>query len=95
MTASTASPISRWRYGIHPRAADARIRSLTRVDVPLGEALRLEMTSADENADDTVHIQYYIATELGPWALWLSCAREDLADREAAIQALTLPLTDE
>jgi hypothetical protein len=72
-----------------------RIRSLGRVDLPLGEALRLEMASADPAGDDTVHLQYYIATELGPWALWLSCARADLADREASLQELTLPLAED
>ena len=95
MTESTASPISRWRYGMHPRATDMHVRSLGRVDLPLGESLRLEMASAAAGGEDTVHLQYYIATDLGPWALWLSCAREDLAAREASLQELTLPLAAE
>jgi hypothetical protein len=95
MTEPSASAMNRWRYGMHPRATEMRIRSLGRVDLPLGEALRLEMASADPAGDDTVHLQYYIATELGPWALWLSCARADLADREASLQELTLPLAED
>lgn len=95
MTEPSTSPLSRWRYGMHPRATEMRIRSLGRVDLPLGEALRLEMASAAPDGDDIVHLQYYIATELGPWALWLSCAREDLADREASLQELTPPFGEE
>jgi hypothetical protein len=68
-----------------------QIRSLGRVDLPLGEALRLEMVTAGQGGEDVVHLQYYVATELGPWALWLSCAREDLADREAALLEIAPP----
>ena len=95
MTESSASPLSRWRYGMHPRAAEMRIRSLGRVDLPLGEALRLEMVDAGPGGEGIVHLQYYIATELGPWALWLSCPREDVADREASLRELTPPFVDE
>jgi hypothetical protein len=95
MTEPSTSPLSRWRYGMHPRATAMRIRSLGRVDLPLGEALRLEMASAAPDGDDSVHLQYYIATELGPWALWSSCPREDLADREASLQELTPPFGEE
>ena len=72
-----------------------RIRSLGRVYLQLGEALRLEMTIADSDPGDVVDLQYYIATELGPWALWLSCPREDLEDAEATLREITLPLADE
>ena len=37
MTESIASPMSRWRYGIHPQATEMRIRSLGRVYVQLGK----------------------------------------------------------
>jgi hypothetical protein len=80
---------------MHPRAAEMRIRSLGRVDLPLGEALRLEMVDVGPGGGDIVHLQYYIATELGPWALWLSCPREDVADREASLLELTPPFVDE
>jgi hypothetical protein len=72
-----------------------RILSLGRVDLPLGEALRLEMVNAGPGGEDLVHLQYYIATELGPWALWLSCPRVDLADREASLRELEPPFTEE
>ena len=75
MAEPVASPIGRWRYGMHPQATEMRVRSLGRVYLLLGEALRLEMMSDEPGDDDTVHLQYYIATDLGPWALWLSCPR--------------------
>ena len=59
-----------------------------------GEALRLEMAEVDQPADDVVHLQYYVATELGPWALWLSCAPGELADSEAALRDLEPPFAD-
>ena len=95
MTESLASPVSRWRHGMHPRATEMRILSLGRVHLQLGEALRLEMMNAGPDGDDIVHLQYYIATELGPWALWLSCAREDVADSEASLRELTPPFAEE
>jgi len=95
MTESIASPMSRWRYGMHPQATDLRIRSLGRVYLQLGEALRLEMSDPGPEALDTVHLQYYIATELGPWALWLSGAPDAAADSEAALRELTPPFGDE
>ena len=79
---------------MHPQATELRIRSLGRVHLQLGEALRLEMVDPEADADETVHVQYYIATELGPWALWLSCARVDLADAEASLAELTPPFAE-
>jgi hypothetical protein len=81
------SPPGRWRYGLHPGAAGMRVRSLERVELQLGEALRLEM----EDGSDKVHLQYFIATELGPWALWLSCAPAEVAADESAIEGLAPP----
>jgi hypothetical protein len=95
MAGSLASPLSRWRYGMHPHAAEMRIRSLERVHIRLGEALRLEMTNAEPGNEDMVHLQYYIATELGPWALWLSCPRADVAECEKSLQELAPPLEGE
>ena len=91
MTESSATLPRRWRYGMHPSAAGMLVRSLGRVDLPLGEALRLEMVNADPGGDDVVHVQYYICTEAGGWALWLSCPRADLADREAALHEIAPP----
>ena len=91
MNESTATAPRKWRYGIHPGAAGTQVRSLGRVELPLGEALRLEMVDADPGGEEIVHVQYYISTELGGWALWTSCTRTDLAAREAAFQAITTP----
>ena len=89
-----SAAIDRWRTGFHPRARDMRVRSLGRVHLQLGEALRLEMAEGDSSADDVVHLQYYVATELGPWALWLSCTSAELADSEAALRDLEPPFAE-
>ncbi len=62
-----------------------------RVDLPIGEALRLEMVNTDPGGEDVVHVQYYIATEFGGWALWVSCSRGDLADLDATVHTTTPP----
>ncbi len=95
MAESRPSSISRWRYGFHPRATEMRIVSLGRVFIQLGEALRLEMADQDSGGEDIVYLQYYVATELGPWALWLSCARQDVADCEGALRDLESPFEEE
>ena len=94
MAESLASPMSRWRYGLHPHAAEMRVRSLARVSLQLGEALRLEMTNTDAVGEDIVHLQYYIATELGTWAVWLSCSPADLADCETSLRELSPPFAE-
>jgi len=79
---------------MHPGATDMTIRSLGRVHIQLGEALRLQMADAS-GGDDTVHLQYYIATELGPWALWLSSPAAEVADCEASLKDLAPPFSEE
>lgn len=88
---SSATPLRRWRYGIHPASAGATVHSLGRVDLPLGESIRLEMVSPEPGSEDAVHVQYYICTEFGGWAVWVSCARRDLADLDAMVASLTPP----
>jgi hypothetical protein len=95
MTESLAPPLKRWRTGMHPHATEMQIRSLGRVYLQLGEALRLEMASDDPSLVGMAHLQYYIATQLGPWALWLSCPPADVAESEASLQALTPPFEEE
>ena len=95
MPESLASPMSQWKTGMHPSATGMRVRSLGRVFLPLGEALRLEMTDDGADGEDLVHLQYYVVTDAGPWAIWLSCAREDLADCEASLRQLTPPFADD
>ena len=58
MAETHASPLSRWRYGIHPNATEMRIRYLGRIYIQLGEALRLEMVNAAPDGDELVHLQY-------------------------------------
>jgi hypothetical protein len=78
-----------WQAGFHPSAGGAVVRSLTRVELPLGEALRLEMDGAAPG--DVVHVQYYIATDAGAWALWISCAPGELAAHEARLAEIMPP----
>jgi len=93
VTEKVQSAIDRWRAGFHPRASEMRVRSLGRVRLELGEALRLEMADA-QGGDDAIHLQYYIATELGPWAVWLSCAPDDVAEAETALRDLEPPFAE-
>jgi hypothetical protein len=71
------------------------VSSIGRVDLPIGEALRLEMVSPDPGGADLVHVQYYIATEFGGWALWVSCARGELAGLDARLHTITPPVSPE
>lgn len=95
MTESSATLPHRWRYGMHPEAVGLQIASLGRVVLPIGEALRLEMEGSDPGSEDIVRVQYYVATESGGWALWLSCPKEELAAREAALEAMAPVPTSE
>jgi len=95
MSVNTIPRLEGWRYGIHPRAAGTRVISLGRVELPLGEALRLELESGDANAASERHLQYYVSTEAGPWALWLSCTADELPGREALLQGLEYRLARE
>ena len=95
MAESPASHFGPWRTGFHPHAAEMRIRSLRRVYLQLGEALRLEMTNAEPGQEGIVHLQYYIATELGPWALWLSGTPDDIADSETSLRELSPPFAEQ
>ncbi len=95
MTETSSPPLHGWRYGLHPRAVGMQVRALGRVELPLGEALRLELVSDAPGESELGHVQYYISTEAGGWAMWLTCPRADLPDREADLQRLAHPLTDE
>ena len=95
MTLNASPLLEGWRYGIHPRAAGSRVSSLSRVELPLGEALRLELETDDPAGPVERHLQYYVVTEVGPWALWLSCPSEELAEREQALQRLEYRLMND
>lgn len=79
-------PAEGWHYGLDPAIPGMTVRVLSRERHPLGEALRLELGRDD---DETVHIQWYIATEISPWAMWATCRGSEVPDREAAIRAIT------
>lgn len=81
-----------WRAGMHPRAAGMLVRSLGRVDLPLGEALRLEMAGAEPGGENESHVQYYIETEAGAWAIWISCPRDELPRHEARLREIAMPV---
>jgi hypothetical protein len=87
MDASVDLP-GRWQYGIHEGAAGATVRSMDRVELELGDALRVELTGIGED-EDLVHLQYFIATEMGGWALWTSCPSAEVDEHEQAIATLT------
>jgi hypothetical protein len=95
MSMNTSPQLQGWRYGIHPQVAGMRVRSLSRVELPLGEALRLELEGGSPDTSDERHLQYYVTTEAGPWALWLSCSSKELPDREAVLQRLEYRLAGE
>jgi len=95
MTETPSPLLHGWRYGMHPRAVGMQVRAIGRVELPLGEALRIELESADPDASGMGHVQYYIATAAGPWALWLSCPAADLPEAEEALEKLEYPLTDD
>jgi hypothetical protein len=94
MTEAPSPLLHGWRYGMHPHAVGMQIRAIGRVELPLGEALRLELATDDPDGSEMGHVQYYIATAAGPWALWLSRPRADLPEAEAALERLEYPLTD-
>ena len=96
MSTNASPELQGWRYGLHPRAAGARVVSLSRVELPLGEAMRLELeTDAGEEDPQMRHLQYYVMTQVGPWALWLSSPNDELPDREDVLQRLEYRLSDE
>lgn len=81
-------PIPGWHYGLDPEAAGLTVRSMERVHHRLGDALRLEL--ADKLGDDVeVHLQWFIATPVGPWALWIACPPDEAAAHEAVLAAIT------
>jgi hypothetical protein len=70
-----------------------RLAAFGRVELPLGEALRLEFADDTPGSSEQGNLQYYISTDAGPWALWLSCPRDELEAAEDALHRLEYPLT--
>ena len=82
-------PIPGWRNGLDPAAPGLAIRSMTRVRHRLGDALRLELGESGQTDPTLVHLQWFIATRSGPWAMWTTCAPDEVASREEGLAALT------
>jgi hypothetical protein len=95
MTQATRPVLQGWQTGIHPHAVGMQIRAIERVELPLGEALRLELANDAQDESETANVQYFISTEAGQWALWLSRPRAELADREAALRSLSYALVEQ
>jgi hypothetical protein len=95
MTEKSSPLLHGWRYGVHPHAVGMQVRAIGRVELPLGEALRIELESDAPGASGMGHLQYYVATEAGAWALWLSCPPAELRDAESALEKLQYPLQEE
>jgi hypothetical protein len=86
MDASGTRPRARWQFGLHPAAAGSVIRTITRAELPVGDAMRIEM--ADSSGADLVHVQYHIATGSGGWALWISSPAHELSRAEERLPEL-------
>ncbi len=86
-----SAPPGEWQYGAHPAASGMEVRSLGRVDLPRGAALRRAMAKAGAGGPGLVQLQYVIATDEGGWALWLSCPPGELAGNEAVLRKLNAP----
>jgi hypothetical protein len=86
MAHEAADNIPGWQYGLDPQAEGLAIRSITREQHRLGEALRLEL--APMPGDSRVHVQWYIATRVGPWAMWTACRPEDVDARETVLRGV-------
>ena len=93
MAANEGMQVGAWRLGLDPRASGSVIRSMTRVELPVGDALRVEMI--EPASPDIVHVQYFIGTDAGGWALWISCHPSMLGAFEASLPSLTRPRDDD
>ena len=69
-----------FRGHMDPTQEDAFVRSVERVRIPAGEAIRVEIVSGPGPAlpFEVVQIQYYVPTDSGPMALWFACDPRDL-----------------
>lgn len=88
MSDQLPDPIPGWHYGLDPQAAGLTVVKLERVRHRLGVAMRVEMANPLAAVDER-HVQWFIATRVGPWALWAACTRADLAAREAVLADVT------
>jgi hypothetical protein len=82
------NPIPGWHYGLDPEAAGLAVRSMERVHHRLGDALRLELEDP-RGIGPELHLQWFIATRVGAWALWIACPPDQAAAHEAELAAVT------
>ena len=72
-------------------ARDGRfVRSVERVRIPAGEAIRIEIAEVPEPAlpHEVVQVHYYVPTDNGPMALWFACDPRDLEGCRAAFDQM-------
>jgi hypothetical protein len=50
------------------------------------------MAGAEPGGEDESHVQYYIETAAGAWAIWISCPLDELPRHEATLQAIAMPV---
>ncbi|MFN8631771.1 MAG: hypothetical protein U0838_16075 [Chloroflexota bacterium] len=81
-------PLPGWRNGLDPAAAGMIVRSIGRGRHHLGDAFRLELADPGPGTPPIVHVQWVIATRMGPWAMWTACRPEDMGSRDAELQAI-------
>jgi hypothetical protein len=91
MNASEPSLRTPWQFGLHPAAAGSVVRSITRVDLPVGDALRIEMADPEPSSTNVRHLQYHVITGSGGWALWISAPADKLSAAEALLPELVTP----
>ena len=89
MEASGTRQRTEWQFGVHPAAVGSVITAMTRVDLPVGYALRVQM--ADPASTNVVHVQYHIATGNGGWALWITSTPDALGKAEERLPDLVIP----
>ena len=82
------NPIPGWHYGLDPEASGLAVRSMERVHHHLGDALRLELADPSGFGVE-VHLQWFIATRVGAWALWIACPPDEAAAHEAELAAVS------
>jgi hypothetical protein len=83
------NPVPGWHYGLDPLVEGLAVRRMERLHHRLGDALRLELLDPAEADPDLVHLQWFIATRAGPWALWTACRPDEVAAREAVLAEVT------
>jgi hypothetical protein len=81
-------PIPGWRNGLDPAAPGMVVRSVGRGHHHLGDAFRMELTAPGSGSPQLVHVQWIIATRMGPWAMWTACRPEEVQAREEDLQAI-------